>query len=182
VTPHSIEPHATAPPVLATHDHELAQALRAIEDIGRWAIAIDTKSTLVAAMASTVVVGLLSQADLIHHTWQQGASGAPLPVFLLAASLAALAAALAELAAASLPRLDAFTQSRFSYPWLAANDLDTAATPPHAPSRDAWQHARLLARLNVRKLRHLRRAVVTATAAAALFVAWFIALAGSTTT
>ena len=66
MTPHNREPHATAPPDPPTHDHELAQALRAIEDIGRWAVAIDTKSTLVAAMASTVVVGLLSQADLIH--------------------------------------------------------------------------------------------------------------------
>ncbi|MGW3653764.1 hypothetical protein [Streptomyces sp. NPDC000878] len=148
--PYNREPHATTPPAPPTHDHELAQALRAIEDIGRWAVAIDTKSTLVAAMASTVVVGLLSQADLIHYTWDSSVLGAPLPVFLLAASLAALAAALTELAAAILPRLGPFTQSRFSYPWLAVNDLDTAATPPRAPSRDAWQHARLLARLNVK--------------------------------
>ncbi|WP_405764372.1 hypothetical protein [Streptomyces sp. NBC_01538] len=182
MSPHNREPHATAPPTPPPHDHELTQALRAIEDIGRWAVAIDTKSTLVAAMASTVVVGLLSQADLIHYTWDRSVLGAPLPASLLAASLAALAAALTELAAAIFPRLDAFTQSRFSYPWLAVNDLDTAATPPHAPSRDAWQHARLLARLNVRKLRHLRWAICMTTAAAVLFIAWFIALACSTTT
>ncbi|UGQ13549.1 hypothetical protein LO772_08065 [Yinghuangia sp. ASG 101] len=159
-------------------EHGTTAGLRAIDDFGRWVENADAKAAVVTAALGSLGAGLISQARLIQHTWHLAGEGTETPAGLLGALLLLMTVALVELGWTVLPSLVPSGENRHSFPWVAANDLDTVTAAHPDSERDAWRHAQLLADIACTKLRHLRRAICATGLAATIFLTWFLTVVG----
>lgn len=151
-------------------------ALQAMNHIGSWVNNADTKIGLLATALTVLTGGVVRQRSqfetlVTDHPGLRGWTA----VVLLAVSAAALLVAGWWLFRALMPRLTNDKPSRFAFPHLAHDDLDTlVAHDPAAVRRDAWTQAKTLSQIVLDKYCCFRHALTFGVIAGACFVGWML--------
>lgn len=159
-------------------DDDVEDALAAMDQFRHWIVNADTKAGFLVASV-TVLLGALAgqRGTLDRHLPPDGAwdwTG----VILLAASCLATVLAAFVTSRVLLPRVVRTTFTRYSWPSVAAAEVDDLARlKPDGRRREAWTTARALAEVARTKITLLRLGIKLFLTAAALFVLALASLA-----